>query len=193
MLPASEDQSHNLQCLQRSDDTSFFWNESHLKKVRVKKTFIYLFNCTELSLHCTPFCYWMIIVFYLPNMALEKHNFTRRGMFEYRQLALQGGLTWGSDFNCELMELWSHSFVVWVQSSVLIGCADCKVFTKFLLVCGFVLCTDPQFQWKKSTTKSEKPPPHTHTERLSSKGHTVLLGPRQSLIMLFVLFKEGEL
>lgn len=130
---------------------------------RVKKTFIYLFNCTELSLHCTLFCYWMIIVFYLPNMALEKHNFTRRGMFEYRQLALQGGLTWGSDFNCELMELWSHSFVVWVQSSLLIGCAGCKVFTKFLLVCGFVLCTDPQFQWKKSTTtKSEKPPP-THT------------------------------
>lgn len=76
-------------------------------------------------------------------------------MFEYRQLALQDGLTWGSGYNCELMELWCHSFIAWVQSSLLIGCAGCKVFTNFLLVCGFVLCSYLQFQWKKCTTKKK--------------------------------------
>lgn len=62
-------------------------------------------------------------------------------MFEYRQLTLWSGLAQGSEFICELMKLWSQFFVVWLQNSLLIGHAGCKVFTGLSLVCFVGLCS----------------------------------------------------
>lgn len=39
------------------------------------------------------------------------------------------------------MKLWSQFFIVWVQSSLLIGHAGCKVFTDLSLVCFVGLCS----------------------------------------------------
>lgn len=83
----------------------------------------------------------MVVVFYLTKVTWGENNFTGREMFEYRQLALRNGLARGSEFICELMKLWSQFFIVWVQNSLLIGHASCKVFTDRSLVCFVGLCS----------------------------------------------------